>query len=256
MNSTTRSSDFPSKTYNRYWWFKLDGNFYVPPVFSFLSDEEWEIMKAWYNETDATQSAGETNIPAISMLHGLIMGNRLKNIVQLGHYEGFSTLLIGFMLRKMGGKNSFVTIDIDPAVSNTTQKWVDRAGLQDYVKVITSDSSSPELPAIAKNYFNGDISLIFIDSSHAYQHTKDELDLWYPHLKKLGLILLHDVSGLATTFDYTNLGGVQKALYEWADKNSAKYFMLNGSVPATFSGGAEQLAYLDTCGLGFIQKPF
>jgi predicted O-methyltransferase YrrM len=224
-------------------------------VFGFLSEEEWEVMQAWYDETDATQSAGETNIPAISMIHGLIMGNRLRNIVQLGHYEGFSTLLIGFMLRKMGEKNAFITIDIDINVSNTTQKWIDRAGLQDYVKVITSDSSSPELPQVARDYFKGDINLVFIDSSHAYHHTVTELDLWYPHVKPLGLILLHDVSGFATNYDYTKAGGVQKALNEWKEKNKVNHFMLNGSVPSDFKGGADQLVYLDICGLGFIQKP-
>lgn len=256
MQANSRTADFSARTSGRYWWFQQNPNFFVPPVFAFLSEDEWELMLAWYSKTDAANSAGEANIPAISFLHGLIMGSRIKNIVQLGHYEGFSTLLIGFMLRKMGLKRSFCTIDIDPKVSNTTQEWVDKAGLQDYVKVLTGDSASPEFPRVVRDYFQGEVNMVFIDSSHAYQHTLTELDLWYPVLKPLGIILMHDVSKYAMSFDYAKLGGVQKAVTEWAEKNKVQYFLLNGSLPQDYGEGVNGIVYGDICGIGIMQKPY
>lgn len=76
-----RTESFEARTAGRYWWFQsLDAHF-VPPLFSFLADEEWALMRQWYDETDARNSAGEANVPMLSVLQGLIMGNRISNIV-------------------------------------------------------------------------------------------------------------------------------------------------------------------------------
>ncbi|HEX9510829.1 MAG TPA: class I SAM-dependent methyltransferase [Puia sp.] len=255
MKQSDRSLKFKGISSNRYWWFNNIETNYIPPIFDFLTDEEWQIIDDWYKESDSRSSAAEANVPALSILQGLILGSNIKNIVQLGHYEGFSTLLFGFMQRRMGFKNSIFTIDIDNTVSERTQSWVNRAGLQDYVKVVVSNSSEAFLPAAAREYFKDEINMIFIDSSHQYDHTIEELDLWHNSLKDQGLIVLHDVSKFASQYDSTKSGGVNRAITEWSQSRKVPVFLMNekvGSINKNYGFG--QLTYKDGCGLGLIQK--
>jgi predicted O-methyltransferase YrrM len=249
-----RSLLFKDRPEDRYWWFKQAGNNYIPPIFSFLEDDEWKIIEDWYAETDSKKSAGESNIPAMSFLQGLIMGSRVQNIVQLGHYEGFSALLIGFMLKRMGIKNAFVSIDNDQEVTDFTQKWIDRANLQEYVKLLVGDSASPHFIDEVNNLFHGAAKLVFIDSSHQYDHTIRELELWYPNLEPQGLIALHDVSGFAIKYDKSEKGGVNKAIEDWSRKWGTQNFLLNGSVPGDSANPLDSVTYQDVNGLGLIQK--
>lgn len=250
-----RSLGFKAKTANRYWWFNNIKQNYIPPLFSTLSDVEWNLIEEWFRETDSRSASAEASVPALSILQGFLLGSNVNNIVQLGHFEGFSTLLFGFMMRQMGLKKSVFTIDIDPLVSERTQYWVNRANLQEYVKVVVSDSSAPHLPDEVREYFKQEINFIFIDSSNQYAHTHNELDLWYKNLMDQGIIALHDVSELATQFDVTQKGGVNCAVKEWAKINNVMVFMLNGKVGASdHKAGFHDLVYKDGCGLGLIQK--
>ena len=251
-----RSLDYSTRKGARYWWFHDPNCSYVPAVFSSLSDEEWKVIDDWYRETDSVGSPGECAVPLISMLQGLIMGNGIRTMVQCGHYMGFSTLLCGFFFRNMGAKHALLSIDIDPIATEFTQKFVNRAGLQDYVRLEVTDSADRKLPSLAREYFQqSDINLVFIDSSHCYGHTLRELDLWYPALSLGGLILLHDVSQFASTFDATNSGGVHRAVAEWQKSNHCSAIFLNNFAPGFVTPGVSNpLAYKDPCGLGIIQK--
>ena len=232
----------------RYAWYKRYGN-YVPPIYSFLTDDEWMIMEKWYEDTEKAKLIGESNVPFMSLLQGFIMGNSLTNIVQLGHYAGYSALLIGFMLRKMGKKHSFVSIDIDKSVSNYTQSWIKRAGLQDYVSIITGNSSDQSIARSATKSLNDVIQAIIIDSSHQYAQTLSELDLWYPLVQDKGFIFMHDVSEFATRLDSTNKGGVKNALQDWiVGKPEIRLISIDQECSNT------EPAYKDPCGIGIIQK--
>ena len=207
-------------------------------------------MLGWYEATDARRSAGEANVPALSVLQGFILGRGIRNIVQLGHYEGFSTLLFGFMMRRMGHKNSVFTVDIDANVSEFTRDWVDRAGLSDYVRVVTASSDAPHLPAEALEYFGERMRSLFIDSLHHYRHTMSELRIWWPWLSPFGLVFAHDVSLHAATESDDSEGGSGRALTEWARETRAAHILVNGH----FRPG-NPLVYLDPCGLAIMQKP-
>ena len=37
---------------DRFWWYQLTNTDYVPPIFSTLSRREWQIMKAWYRDSE------------------------------------------------------------------------------------------------------------------------------------------------------------------------------------------------------------
>ncbi len=252
-----RSLAFASRRGNRYWWFQRPRNRYVPPVLAFLSDGEWALLERWYDETDRSfSSTGECNVPTISLLQGLVMGSGIRNILQIGHYIGYSTLLLGFMVRRMGFRQSVISVDIDPQSSAYTKEWLARAGLDDFVRVVVSDSVAPELPAAVREHLGCPPDLVFIDSSHAYRHTLRELDLWYAALSPGGIMVLHDASEFATAFDDAGEGGVRRAVDEWLPGSGAgaRAIMLNRDFGASMD--ADRLVYGDPCGTAIIQKPF
>lgn len=249
-----RTKDFAERKHSRYWWYQQFKPAYDPPPFASLSDEEWRVVENWYKDTEIAhpKGTGECAVPAISLLHGLIMGNNISRVVQLGHYIGFSTLLLGLALRRMKFDHSLISFDIDPNVTAYTQRWVDEAGLNDVVRLRVGDSAAPANAQEAIEYLGGQPQLIFIDSSHQHDHTIKELDVWYPALQPGGFILMHDVSQYAATFDYTGKGGVTRAVDEWLSSSNAGRIMINGDL--TNQSGAA-LSYRDGCGIGIVQKP-
>ena len=250
--SAVRAEFFAMRKANRYWWYNHSGAKYLPPALALLTEEEWSILKQWYDDTDKEfDSPGELSIPGISLLTSLIAGNNLSAVVQCGHYVGYSTLLLGFLLRYMQNQHSLYSIDIDPLATSYTQKWLDLAGLNNYVNLSVADSAAPDQPEKALSYFGQKPHLLFIDSSHQYCHTLRELDLWFPYLASGAFILLHDVSLFATSFDASGEGGVYRAILEWCDRNHVKPLLMNNSVRTT---PPNELIYRDGCGLGIFQK--
>jgi predicted O-methyltransferase YrrM len=249
-----RSLKFASRAHNRYWWYRLHDAQYVPLIFRGLTDSEWSLMDEWFTDTEAKfPSPGEISIPGISMLAGLISGNGLSAIVQCGHYVGYSTLLLGFLLRSMGKFNSLFSIDIDPVSTEYTASWIEKAQLDVYVRLHLGTSADPSLPARATEYFGLPPQLVFIDSSHQYSHTLGELDLWYEALLPGGFMMMHDVSSFAQSFDTTKQGGVLRATTEWAGRRALQLFLINSFVDGRQS--TDELTYRDGCGLGLLQKP-
>ena len=250
---TFRSRCWTTNPLPRYWWHRLPGMDYVPALYSDLTEEEWEIVRDWFEETERSGQIGECVVPLMSFLHGLIMGNRADRIVQLGTCSGYSMLLIGFMLRRMEARHGLFTVDCDPAMCATAKRWLERAGLEPYLTIEMLNSTDPTAPQRAADYLHGNPSLIIIDSSHEYGATLVELDRWYPSLAPGGMILLHDTSRFAQQFDVTNQGGVRRAFDEWrAAHPEAEAILLNGE--STTMEGTRPL-YKDACGLGIIHKP-
>lgn len=252
---TYRSLPFGERRESRYWWFRTKGRDYVPPVYSFLTDDEWTLLDSWYTATDSRFShTGECNVPAISFLQGLVMGSNIGRVVQLGHFVGYSTLLLGFMMRHMGRTKAVYSIDISQEASDYTSEWVSRADLEDYVRIHVSDSSAPGAAVGAIAYLGVQPDLVFIDSSHGYTHTLRELDLWFEQVRVGGLIVMHDTSVFAAQFDPDRAGGVPRALSEWVERRRVPSMLLNAGARPGIQGDA--LIYGDPCGLGIIQKPF
>ena len=237
----------------RYWWHRLPGMDYIPPVYGWLADDEWSVVSDWYAETDRSAQVGEAAVPLISLLHGLVMGNRAARIVQLGTHAGYSAILLGFMLRRMNARRGLFTLDIDRAFCEIARSWVERAGLLDFVEVAEGNSLEDGSASSAREYLGGAPELIILDSSHEYRATLQELDLWFSQLAPGGLLVVHDVSRFAQTFDVTGGGGVRRAFDEWRAVNpTAETFLLNGEAR---SMDLPRPFYKDACGVGLIHKP-
>lgn len=226
---------------------------YVPPVYAWLSDDEWASIADWYAETDRSGQIGEAAVPLVSLLHGLVMGNRAARVVQLGTHAGYSALLLGFMLRRMDARRGLFTLDIDRAFCELARSWIERAGLLDFVEAAEADSLDPASARRAREFLGGAPELIILDSSHEYRSTLQELDLWYGELAAGGLLVVHDVSRFAQSFDVTHSGGVRRAFDEWRSAHpTAETFLLNGEAR---SMDLPRPFYKDACGVGLIHKP-
>jgi predicted O-methyltransferase YrrM len=253
MTADPRSRPWREKSEGRYWWHRLPGTDYVPPVYSDLSETEWATLSDWYLETDRSGPIGECAVPLISFLQGLVMGSRASRIVQLGTCAGYSALLLGWMLRRMNAEHGLFSIDLDPASCEMSRRWIARAGLQKFVEIAERNSFDPKSPVAAKQYLGGDPELIILDSSHEYRATLAELDLWYAAIAPGGVLLLHDVSRFADDFDVTREGGVGRAFREWRKmRPEIESFCLNGD---SKSMDLPRPLYKDACGLGLIHKP-
>lgn len=248
-----RTSAWTHREEPRFWWHRLPGMAYTPAIYSDLTEEEYAILCSWYAETNAAGQVGEVAVPLLSLLHGFVLGNRAQRIVQLGTHAGYSSLLLGFMLRRMQATRGLFTLEIDPQFCTIARDWLERADLQLFVEVAERDSLDPDSVAAAHAYHGGAPALIILDSSHEYAATLRELDLWYAALAPGGLLVLHDASHFAQSFDVTQAGGVRRAFDEWrAAHREAETFLLNG---AAQSMELPRPFYKDACGLGLIHKP-
>jgi predicted O-methyltransferase YrrM len=250
---SSRSRAWRQNPHPRYWWHRLPGHDYVPPVYSDLSENEWAVLREWYGETDADGPIGECAVPLISLLHGLVMGNRVRRIAQLGTCAGYSALLLGWMMRRMDARHGLFSLDLDPAMCELARRWMARAELQDFVEIAEGNSLEAASTEAARQYLGGDPELIILDSSHEHSSTLSELDLWYSALAAGGLLVLHDVSEFAVSFDVTGGGGVRRAFAEWRKGHpEAETFSLNST---SRSMAEARPLYKDVCGVGLIHKP-
>lgn len=227
---------------------------YDPPFLKVISDEDHQTLIDWHAETKATYpNAGASGVEMMTMLTGLIMAAGIRRMVQCGHYVGFSTLLLGMIARQMGQDRFLYTVDIDPRSSAFTQKWIELAGLTKNVTMAVRDSSNPICAAEARTFHGGDPQLVYIDSSHQYDHTRAELMLWWNALPQGGLLVMDDVSGWAASFDRTGKGGSHRAAMEFRQHHAPNGVILNSSL---YPDIGAQLVYTDICGLGIFQKPY
>ncbi len=252
-DASRRSLAFSNSTEPRLWWHRLPRSNYVPPIYASLTDQEWQLLQDWFEETTRQNLIGECVVPIMSVLHGLVMGSGIQRIVQLGTHAGYSALLLGFSLRQMHAQHGLFTFEIDESLCRFARAWLERAGLNSVVKVELRSSLHPASPQLARDYLGGAPELVFVDSSHEYRQTLDELEAWYPVLTPGGMIVLHDTSEFAASFDVTQQGGVRRALGEWRKAHpEIEVISLNRNVPAMKT---PQMVYQDFCGVGLIQKP-
>lgn len=248
-----RTRAWREKPEPRYWWHRLPGFNFTPPIYSDLTSGEWEIVRAWYDDTDRNGHIGECAVPLISLLQALVFGNGARRIVQLGTCSGYSALLLGFMLRRMNAHRGLFTLDIGAELTRYTCEWLERAGLAEIVEALQMSSLDPAAPQHACDYLGGAPEIVIIDSSHEYGATLRELETWHEVMELGGVIVLHDVSDFAKAFDVTKQGGVQRALDDWRRAHpQAETICLNR---AARSMDLPRPFYKDACGVGLIQKP-
>lgn len=236
----------------RFWWHAGADRAYEPDVYRVLSDGEREVLVAWYDDTLERNLVGEMAVPMVSAVLGFLNGSGIGRVVQLGHFAGYSCLMLGWALRRMGVEHGLFSIDIKDRHTAYTQQWLARAGLEGHVGLHTADSAAPGCVGAARAYLGGAPACVVVDSSHQYAHTLAELDLWYGALAPGGLLFLHDASPMAAQYDRSGEGGVRRALDEWLGRAGAPSALTLLGPAAHGEAGP----YADPSGLCVIQKPW
>ena len=95
------------------------------------------------------------------------------------------------------------TIDISTENLNWAEAIVLSMGMTDYWVALCMDSVQA-----AEFLSESAWDLVMIDTSHEYEHTKDELNAWIPRLNPGGYVWLHD---------YIGYDGVKKAVDEFVE---------------------------------------
>lgn len=135
------------------------------------------------------------------------------NIVEIGSWEGMSTVYLALGSKAGGGGRVFA---IDPhrgtsdfhevyGVENTEpifRQNIKRAGVDDVVTPLVMKSED------AAKGWTGHISLLWIDGAHEYENVTKDILLWQPYLEEGGTIAFHDAL-------HSLCPGVRKAVYKY-----------------------------------------
>lgn len=109
-------------------------------------------------------------------LKGLAEGMNAQHVVELGARSGPSTVAWLLGLEQTGGR--LTSVDLDPAPD---------IGEHDHWTFIQGDDTDPAVMAQVD-----ECDILFIDTSHHYEHTLWELRNWSSLVRPGGFIVLHD----------------------------------------------------------------
>lgn len=99
-----------------------------------------------------------------------------QHVIELGTRTGVSTIAWLHALEKTGGKLTSIDIDLQPPI-----------GVHDHWTFIQGDDCDPAIIATLEP-----ADIVFLDTSHHYQHTRTELALYKWLVKPGGLLVCHD----------------------------------------------------------------
>ncbi len=141
-----------------------------------------------FNRTDAAYTDGWSSEPSVSQFLGrLVHAKRARTVIELGCFTGWSTVHMAHALRQTGSGHIHY-LDYDQRFLDQTAGNLRRLGLADLATPLQGMSTSPEvlrrLPAEA--------DVVFIDTSHEYQPTLEEIALYRARLAPGGCLVLHD----------------------------------------------------------------
>ena len=174
-------------------------------------------------------------------------------IVELGTREGESTRAL--LAAAFITNSTLLSIDVD----DCSQISVPFCEHWQFVKADDVDFAGTPFRDWCRDFaFKPVIDVLFIDTSHEYEHTKKELEVWSKYLSEQATIILHDTNmgeGIYTRNDgstgvgWNNQRGVMRALEEFVGRRyDEKSFFFD--VTDTFS-----LIHFPNCnGLMVVKK--
>lgn len=152
-----------------------------------------------------------------------------KLIVELGVRWGDSTRIFNYINQEIGSR--LISIDIEPCKYDNIVNGT----------FIQMDDIS--FAKIFKEKYGAEIDVLFIDTSHLYEHTKQEIAAWFPLLKEKALVIFHDTNLKAdvkrkngeVAHYWDNKRGVTRAIEE--------YFEMKINEEETFDISFEKYGY-------------
>jgi predicted O-methyltransferase YrrM len=129
-------------------------------------------LGAEYERLCTTESDIFLHLPRLATV-----ASKSQHVIELGARSGVSTVAFLHGLELSGGWLTSVDISPQPAI-----------GEHDRWRFIQGDDTDPAV----MEQVHGDCDVLFIDTSHAYEHTLWELRNWGPKVRQGGLIVCHD----------------------------------------------------------------
>lgn len=150
----------------------------LPEADVFVKGNVWSYRKP----TLAEQYRQVASTPSDIWLHlprfvELVVRSKATKVLELGTRTGVSTIAWLHALEQTGGHLWSVDIDTQPAI-----------GQHPHWTFIQGDDMNPAVQAQLPEPFD----IVFLDTSHHYQHTKDELDRYQHMVRRGGIIVCHD----------------------------------------------------------------
>ena len=166
------------------------------------------------------EASPETDISDhLNVIFSLTMAKKPKTILELGTRGGESTKVLTLAANLIGAKGYSADLSDAP-------KWL--KDQENWHHFIADDTKFCEL--LNESWPNGDkysgIDLLFLDTSHFYDHTMQELNLYWDLLNDDGVLLLHDTNCTAemtrrfsgnANQGWDNQRGVIRAVEEFFD---------------------------------------
>ena len=176
-----------------------------------LSRETCSLVKETETPLELHMTMSTTIHEHLSTLYMLTVEFNLKNIVELGTWNGESTIALLEAAKEIDGR--VTSIDIDSCLE--AKKLVKSLDLEDRWTFIQADDLRVE--------WNQPIDHLFIDTSHTYEHTIAELTKYEPFVRSCGLITLHDIVSWPNV-----LSAITQYIHGRKDIKFYKYFNNNG----------------------------
>jgi len=145
----------------------------------------------------------------LNVIYLLLITAQPKSILELGTRGGESTKVFLEYAREKGLTGRSIDLEAAPTWLVNSSNWIHSQG---------DDLEIGGLIAKTGHWPDGEkldgLDLIFLDTSHEYEHTMQELELFFPHLNRGGFLVLHDTN--LSKFPHRNLdGGIG---YGWDNK--------------------------------------
>lgn len=122
-----------------------------------------------------------------------------SKFVEIGTWTGASSLFFGELIKNGDKKIEFTTIDTFLGSEEHRNYTLikegkllnyyleNRSPLKDYINLIIGDSKEAHI-----HFEDGELDAIFFDGDHSHEGFEKDINLWYPKVKKGGIISGHD----------------------------------------------------------------
>ena len=157
---------------------------------NYISDNSYNLHSIQKEIIKDNNKLGNLTIMQISVAQGyflqlIIKLNKIKNILEIGTFTGYSALTMALSLPKEG---NLICLDKNKDTSTIAENYFKKAKLDHKIKIMVNDAlESMKNLLNKKNKFD----LIFIDADK--ENYKKYYDLSYQLLNKNGLIIIDNV---------------------------------------------------------------
>jgi len=143
-----------------------------------------EIFRSMAGGASLWGSEMASHLPSLALL---AKNWAFANVVELGVGRGYSTMALLSGVASVGHK--LVSYDISPEREMNLWANLGIGARHPSVPWLFRVKDSVEA---AEDWQDGCVSLLFLDTSHDYEHTKRELETWLPKIHPQGVIVGHD----------------------------------------------------------------